>query len=177
MEEQKRKMRSGIIGQAQVVFGGAIAINVGTVAGDETTLAVGLAELCEPKMDAGEEVDDSAETYGIQVGLVFPDLHALQHFRGVLNELEAMLKERMDKQRRKPTLSPEQDALLNQRVEELDLSVRTCNLCKANGIDTIRDICRLQKTDWLKFRNGGKKSLLELDDFLTKHGLAWGMEV
>jgi DNA-directed RNA polymerase alpha subunit len=74
-------------------------------------------------------------------------------------------------------LSPEMKALLSQKVEELDLSVRTLNLLKANGIDTILDLCRLQKTDCLNFRNGGKKSLTELDDFLTDHNLTWGMDV
>ena len=74
-------------------------------------------------------------------------------------------------------LSPETKALLSQKVEELDLSVRTRNILKANGIDTILDLCRLKKTDWLKFRNGGKRSLTELDDFLTAHNLTWGMDV
>ena len=74
-------------------------------------------------------------------------------------------------------LSPEMKALLSQKVEEIDLSVRTRNILKANGIDTILDICRLKKTDWLKFRNGGKKSFIELDDFLMAHNLTWGMNV
>jgi DNA-directed RNA polymerase subunit alpha len=74
-------------------------------------------------------------------------------------------------------LSPEKKALLNQKVEELDLSVNTRNLLRANGIDTILDLCRLKKTDWLKFRNAGRKSLIELDDFLTDHNLTWGMNV
>jgi len=74
-------------------------------------------------------------------------------------------------------LPPEMKALLSQKTEELDLSVRTLNLLKANGIGTIRDLCRLTVTDWLKFRNSGKKSLTELDDFLTAHNLTWGMNV
>lgn len=74
-------------------------------------------------------------------------------------------------------LSPEMKALLSQKVEELDLSVRTRNILNANGIDTILDLCRLKKTDCLNFRNGGKKSLMELDDFLTAHNLTWGMNV
>lgn len=74
-------------------------------------------------------------------------------------------------------LSPEMKALLSQKVEELDISVRTCNLLKANGIDTILDLCRLKKTDCLKLRNIGKKSFMELDDFLTDHNLTWGMNV
>ena len=74
-------------------------------------------------------------------------------------------------------LSPEMKALLSQKVENLDLSVHTRNLLKANGINTLLDLCRLNKTDWLKFRNSGKKSLTELDDFLTAHNLTWGMDV
>lgn len=74
-------------------------------------------------------------------------------------------------------LSPEMKARLIQKVENLDLSVHTRNLLKANGIDTILDLCRLNKTDWLKFRNCGKRSLTELDDFLTAHNLTWGMDV
>lgn len=74
-------------------------------------------------------------------------------------------------------LSPEMKALLSQKVEELDLSVRTRNILKANGIDTILDICRLKRIDCLNFRNGGKRSLTELDDFLAAHNLTWGMNV
>ena len=74
-------------------------------------------------------------------------------------------------------LPPLEKALLSQKVEELDLSVRTRNLLKANGINTLLDLCRLKKTDYLKFRNGGKKSFIELDDFLTDHNLTWGMDV
>ena len=74
-------------------------------------------------------------------------------------------------------LSPEMKELLSQNVEELDLSVRTRNILEANGIDTILDLCRLQKIDFLKFRNSGKKSFTELDDFLTAHNLTWGMDV
>ena len=78
-------------------------------------------------------------------------------------------------------LSPKMKALLSQEVGELGeldgLSTRTRNILKKNGIDTILDLCRLKRTDWLKFRNGGKKSFVELDDFLTARNLTWGMDV
>jgi DNA-directed RNA polymerase alpha subunit len=74
-------------------------------------------------------------------------------------------------------LSPKIKELLSQKVDELDLSVRTRNILKANGIDTVLDICRMKRTDCLKLRNGGKKSLTELDDFLTAHNLTWGMDL
>ena len=59
------------------------------------------------------------------------------------------------------------------RIEDCNLSVRTTNICKAGGIETLGDLCKLHKTDWLKFRNGGKKSLIELDDLLHDNGLDW----
>ena len=65
------------------------------------------------------------------------------------------------------------DDIKDKRIEECNLSVRTRSICKANGIDTLGDLCKLHKTDWLKFRNSGKKSLGELDDLLEAHGLTW----
>jgi len=59
------------------------------------------------------------------------------------------------------------------RLADCELSVRTINICAANDIDTLGDLCKLHRTDWLKFRNGGKKSLFELDDLLHNHGLDW----
>lgn len=62
---------------------------------------------------------------------------------------------------------------LAKRIEDCNLSIRSTNICKRNGIDTLGDLCKLHKTDWLKFRNGGKKSLIEIDDLLHDHGLDW----
>ena len=62
---------------------------------------------------------------------------------------------------------------LAKRIEDCELSVRTTNICKANGIGTLGDLCKLHKTDWMRFRNSGRKSLTELDDLLHDHGLDW----
>ena len=62
---------------------------------------------------------------------------------------------------------------LAKRIEDCNLSVRTTNLCKANGIDTLGDLCKLHQTDWLNFRNCGRKSLKELDNLLHNNGLDW----
>jgi hypothetical protein len=59
------------------------------------------------------------------------------------------------------------------RIEDCDVSVRARNICIANDIYTLGDICKLHKTDWLKFRNSGKKTLIELDDLLHDNGLDW----
>jgi len=67
--------------------------------------------------------------------------------------------------------------MLDRKLTDYSLSVRTLNCLKANGIETMRDLVRLQKIDWLKFRTSGKKSLMELDEFIKDHDLKWGMNV
>ena len=62
---------------------------------------------------------------------------------------------------------------LAKRIEDCNLSVRTTNICKSNGIDTLGDLCNQHKFDWLNYRNSGKKSLMELDDLLSANGLEW----
>ena len=59
------------------------------------------------------------------------------------------------------------------RIEDCNVSVRTRSICKANGINTLGDLCKLQKTDLLTFRNVSRKTLIELDDLLHDHGLDW----
>ena len=76
------------------------------------------------------------------------------------------------KVRKQPDPDPKAD-IKAKRLADCELSVRTINICAANDIDTLGDLCKLHKTDWLKFRNGGKKSLFELDDLLHDHGLDW----
>ena len=80
---------------------------------------------------------------------------------------------RQEIRRESERLSAEHNPTLAIKIEDCNLSVRTTNICKANGIDTMGDLCKLHKTDWLKFRNGGKKSLIELDDLLHDNGLDW----
>ena len=88
-----RKLKSGIIGQAQVIFGGAVGISLGTVKNaDDEVLAVGLAELKHPAAKAGDPIIDEETYNGVQVSLVFPDFKALNNFRDILNELEVELK-------------------------------------------------------------------------------------
>ena len=91
-----KKLKSGIVGQAQVIFGGAIGMNRGTVknAGEEV-LAVGMAELKHPAEKSGDHIIDGEIYNGIQVSLVFPNFDTLNNFRDILDQLEVELKERI----------------------------------------------------------------------------------
>lgn len=70
-------------------------------------------------------------------------------------------------------ISTHDNPILSKRLVDCELSVRTLNICHANSIETLGDLTKLHKTDWLKYRNGGKKSLMELDDLLAANGLEW----
>lgn len=67
--------------------------------------------------------------------------------------------------------------LLNQRLQDMDLSVRALNCLKAAEVDTLGELVKFHRSDLLKFRNFGKKSLTELDELLERNGLAFGMDI
>ena len=67
--------------------------------------------------------------------------------------------------------------LLNQRLQDMDLSVRALNCLKAAEVDTLGELVKYHRADLLKFRNFGKKSLTELDELLERNGLAFGMDI
>jgi DNA-directed RNA polymerase subunit alpha len=67
--------------------------------------------------------------------------------------------------------------LLRKPVEELELSVRSANCLKEARIRTIADLVRREEPEMLKFKNFGRKSLVELNEVLKNKGLAFGMDV
>ncbi len=66
--------------------------------------------------------------------------------------------------------------LLKTKLVDLDLSVRALNCLKAAEVETLGDLVKYNRTDLLKFRNFGKKSLTELSELLTSMGLSFGMD-
>lgn len=67
-------------------------------------------------------------------------------------------------------------SLFSIRLVNCNLPVRVLNVTKAADIDTIGDLVQYSKPDMIKFRNFGKKSLMQLDDFIHEMGLEWGMD-
>ena len=67
--------------------------------------------------------------------------------------------------------------LLSQRLIDMDLSVRALNCLKAAEVDTLGQLVKYHRSDLLKFRNFGKKSLTELDELLERNNLAFGMDI
>jgi DNA-directed RNA polymerase subunit alpha len=67
--------------------------------------------------------------------------------------------------------------LLKTRLIDMDLSVRALNCLKAAEVDTLGDLVSFNKTDLMKFRNFGKKSLTELEELVLVKGLNFGMDL
>lgn len=66
-------------------------------------------------------------------------------------------------------------ALLNTKVEELELSVRSSNCLKIANIATIGELVRRSEDDINKTRNFGKKSLQEIKERLAEWNLQLGI--
>ena len=67
--------------------------------------------------------------------------------------------------------------LLKSKLVDMDLSVRALNCLKSAEVETLGELVVFNKTDLLKFRNFGKKSLTELDDLLASLNLSFGMDM
>ena len=67
--------------------------------------------------------------------------------------------------------------LLKTRLIDMDLSVRALNCLKAAEVDTLGDLVSFNKSDLMKFRNFGKKSLTELEELVLVKGLNFGMDL
>jgi DNA-directed RNA polymerase subunit alpha len=90
------------------------------------------------------------------------------NFEGDLEPVEESIKdEKIDKLRQ----------LLKMRVDELELSVRSANCLRTGNIHTLADLVRIQEANMLKYKNFGRKSLIELNQILANLGLSFGMDV
>lgn len=67
--------------------------------------------------------------------------------------------------------------LLLTKLSDMGLSVRAYNCLKAANIDTFADLVSYSRSELMKFRNFGRKSLNEIDLLVDKMNLTFGMDV
>ena len=67
--------------------------------------------------------------------------------------------------------------LLKTKLVDMDLSVRALNCLKSADVETLGELVVFNKTDLLKFRNFGRKSLTELNELLAGLNLSFGMDI
>ena len=67
--------------------------------------------------------------------------------------------------------------MLKTKLVDMGLSVRALNCLKSAEVETLGELVAFNKTDLLKFRNFGKKSLSELEELLATRNLHFGMDI
>jgi DNA-directed RNA polymerase subunit alpha len=66
---------------------------------------------------------------------------------------------------------------LNRSVDELELSVRSCNCLKNANIRTIGELIQKTEAEMLTTKNFGRKSLNEIKEILQSMNLSFGMKI
>jgi DNA-directed RNA polymerase subunit alpha len=74
-------------------------------------------------------------------------------------------------------VQPGIDPILLRPVDDLELTVRSANCLKAEGIYYVGDLIQRTEVELLKTPNLGKKSLTEIKDVLASRGLSLGMRL
>ncbi len=101
----------------------------------------------------------------------------MQHF-ALFSEEKITLDEDIKKEKRKVDEKfLQMRKLLKTTLTDLDLSVRAYNCLAAAGIGTLGELVNYDVGDLLKFRNFGKKSLIEIEELVREKGLTFGMDV
>ncbi len=67
--------------------------------------------------------------------------------------------------------------LLRTKLVDMDLSVRALNCLKSAEVETLGELISYSKSDLMKFRNFGKKSLTELEELVSSKGLQFGTDI
>lgn len=67
--------------------------------------------------------------------------------------------------------------LLKTPLEDMDLSVRAYNCLKAAKINSLSELVKYDTNELLKFRNFGRKSLMEIESLINEKGLHFGMDL
>lgn len=58
-------------------------------------------------------------------------------------------------------------------ITDINYSVRACLVLRAAGIKYVEELATLKRTDCLKWRNCGWRTMKELEVLLKEHGLKW----
>lgn len=66
--------------------------------------------------------------------------------------------------------------VINRPLEDFDLSLRSRNTLEKGNIRTLGDIARRTREEMLQVENFGRKSLEEVEQLLSQHGLGFGMK-
>lgn len=74
-------------------------------------------------------------------------------------------------------IDPKLKKTLSLIVQDVGFSNRVLQIFFNNNIFAVSDIVKYSKRNMSRLRNCGKKSIKEIEDFLKKNELSWGMKV
>ncbi len=94
-----------------------------------------------------------------------------------LNELKAAQHSLKEKMSLRNKFSPAQRKVLDMSIDATELSARVKTICSHGGIRLVSDLVALTRGELRKLRNCGETSAEEVENFLNKHGLTWGLQV
>lgn len=145
----------------------------------------------------GESLEDVAHAFGIsskrviqigcRVSVIISEKADLKQLYEEIKELKrenehlklqsSNLRKRLNDYEKEDVVKEERlnSSIFQKRIIDLNLTVRSLNVLKSNNCETLGDVVKLTKEEISKYRNMGKKSYIEINDFLTKLGLHWGM--
>ena len=148
---------------------------VNTIAIDSLFSPVKKANFNVEKTRVGQETDYDKLTIEIWTNGVLEPYQALSLAAKILNEHLEMFIDLSDIAKNMSIMSQkemsEKDKMLETKIEELELSVRSFNCLKRAGLLTIADIVEKSEQEMMKVRNLGKKSLEEVINKVHSLGL------
>ena len=68
-------------------------------------------------------------------------------------------------------VKPEDNPMFHTKIVDCDLSVRAINCLRAIGAETFGDVIKMGKSDLMKCRNMGRKSMAEIEEFAKMNGM------
>ncbi len=133
----------------------------------------------------GQKTDYEKLTLYVKTdGTITPEDAVKQAAKILIDHLALIVREKIDLDTEEDHKEVQMDEeilhkrkLLKTPLEDLELSVRAFNCLKAARINTLADLVQYEPHELLKFRNFGKKSLVEIEELLKDLGLTLGMDV
>lgn len=152
---------------------------VGVIAIDSIFSPVRRCTLRDDKTRVGQSNDYDKLTLEVETNGAIAPLEAIREAANIVSQyMQAFLafgQEEGESEELPTIFEPEaepESEELSRSIDDLDLTVRSYNCLKREGIDTVRDLVKLTETDLTNIRNFGVKSIEEIKDVLQELGLS-----
>lgn len=94
-----------------------------------------------------------------------------------LKKKVALLEKKIIEIKSDKDIEDEVSKLINQKLKDECVSVRLYNCCKVLNINTIGELAQCSRSEILKLRNMGRKTIVEIENLLDKYNLTLGMNI